>query len=96
MRFVFFVIALALVLVTVAFSILNSEMVHINYYFGIMALPLSVTLVLTLAIGGLVGILASLFLIIRVKFENRSLKKKVKLAEEEIINLRSLPLKDNN
>jgi putative membrane protein len=51
-------------------------------------------IVLTLCIGALLGVLASLPMILKLKHENTRLVRQVKMTEKEINNLRVIPVKD--
>ena len=49
-----------------------------------------------LAIGAVLGMVASLQLVIHLKRDIIRLQKSVKVAEKEVTNLRSLPIKDQH
>ena len=93
-RLVSFVVLLVLVLLGLAFAVINSKPVELNYFLATREVPLALTLVLTLAFGALVGILFSLGMVIRLKRETLRLRRQVQLAEQEVMNLRNIPLKD--
>ena len=78
----------------ITFAGLNAETVAVNYYFGTNELPLSLLLVLVLAFGSLLGVLAGFTLYLRAKKENFKLRGRIKVVEKEVSNLRSIPLKD--
>ena len=94
-KIVLFILIFVLLVIGISFAVLNADDVHLNYYFGEVDAPLSLIIVLSLACGAALGILASLTMIIRLKHELGKKNKSVKLAEKEVENLRSLPLKDN-
>lgn len=77
------------------FGLLNADSVPVNYYFGTRELPLSLVLMITLLIGAVLGALASLGLVVRMKREAARLRREARAAEKELNNLRSLPLKDD-
>jgi len=82
-------------LLAVTFSLKNSHTVTISYYFGIhWPLPLSVLLLIVLVIGIIFGYLASLKTVIRMQRMAASARNEARRAEQEVSNLRSLPLKD--
>jgi putative membrane protein len=86
---------LLVVAVGVAFAVLNAAPVTLNfYYFETVEVPLSLTLVVSLALGAVLGVIAGLGAIVRLKRENGKLRKEVKLAEKEVMNLRNIPIKD--
>lgn len=84
------------VLLGLTFAALNAAPVAINFYFIHKSLPLALLMVFTIGIGGVIGLLAAGLVVIRLKKENRSLRKKIKLVEKEITNLRVMPLKDSH
>lgn len=85
---------LLMLVIGLTFAVLNAEPVKLDYYFGSHYVPLSLTLVLALIIGAILGALASAGLVLRVKRENARLQKAIKMAEKEVVNLRTLPVKD--
>lgn len=88
---VFTLIFLALVLlVGISFSVLNSQAVHLNYYFGSSDLPLSLALILSLGLGTVFGLLGSVGVIIRLKREISKLKKGMKHVERRLSHVRSV------
>ena len=89
---VFFVI---IILLGITFACLNATPVSINYYVATKKLPLSLLLSLTLALGTLIGFVIGLSMYWRVKCRSRRLKKRIRLIEKEIENIRALPLKEN-
>ncbi|NOY67800.1 MAG: LapA family protein [Gammaproteobacteria bacterium] len=94
MKLISTVIITTIILIAILFSVLNAEPVSINYYFGELTYPLSLLMVLVLAIGIFSGILASMVLILKLRNMNAKLKKEISESEKELINLRRLPLKD--
>ncbi len=57
-------------------------------------MPLSWLVVIVLFIGALLGVLASLPMIIKLKQQNLKLERQKKNSEKEINNLRVMPIKD--
>lgn len=93
-RIVTFLILALIVLLGVLFAVLNAQPVLLNYYFGSREMPLSLVLVIALAAGAVLGILASIGVLIRSRREMHKLRRAARLAEKEIDNLRSLPIRD--
>lgn len=87
-------ILLLVAVIGAALTVVNPEPVRLDLYMVSFQSPLPLILVGALALGGLLGILASLGLILRIKRENLRLRRKAQLAEREISNLRILPIKD--
>jgi putative membrane protein len=94
MRIVSYFFLLVIVLFGLAFAALNSESVTINYYFDQSTLPLSLLLVIVLAFGCLVGMVAGIWLLIKAKMLNYRLSQRLNMAQKEIDNLRAIPLQD--
>ena len=88
------ILALAILLFGLAFHLKNNQLVELNYYVGTLELPLSLMVVIGLCIGALLGVLASMPIIIKLKRQKMKLEKQVKNSEKEINNLRVLPVKD--
>lgn len=94
MKIFFYFFLIALLIVGAAFSLLNAQLVRIHYYFGVHEIPLSLLLIITLSIGVLFGFFMTVSLYIQQKRQNYHLKKKVRTAEKEIENLRTIPIRD--
>ena len=87
--FIIFLLLLGLV-----FHVRNHQLVTLNYYVGEVQLSFSIIIVLAVCVGVLLGILASIPIIIRNKTLNSRLKKEIKHREKEINNYRITPTKD--
>ena len=59
----------------VSFAILNAEPVKVEYYIGSRSVPLSFLLVGVLIIGMILGLLTTLPTLLKLKFENRRLRR---------------------
>lgn len=87
---------LLLVLVVAAFfASLNPAEVTLNYYFGSADLPLAILLVAAMGVGVMLGLFAGLGLYVRAKRTQLRLQRKARLAEQEVNNLRAIPLRDH-
>ena len=95
-RIIIFAIVVLVALVGLSFALINAETVTLNYYFGSIQAPLSLVIVIALAAGAAMGVIASMWVVIGQKRELAKLHKAVKGAEKEITNLRSLPMKDSH
>lgn len=96
MRILTYFLLILLVLVALTFAGLNATPVNINYYVGTAQLPLSLLAIISFILGGLLGLLIAFSIYIKLKYTNRRLRLRLKLIEEELINLRALPLKDSS
>lgn len=93
-RLLSFVLVLILAVLGLAFAVINAKPVELNYFLATREVPLAMTLVLTLVFGAVIGLLFSLGMVLRLKRETLRLRRQVRLAEQEITNLRNIPIKD--
>ena len=93
-RIVKLIIVFVIILSGLAFHLKNNQFIELNYYAGTLNMPLSWLVVLVLLIGALLGIFASLPMIIKLKQQKIKLEKQIKNSEKEITNLRVMPVKD--
>lgn len=93
-RLLSFVLVLILAILGLAFAVINAKPVELNYFLATREVPLAMTLVLTLVFGAVIGLLFSLGMVLRLKRETLRLRRQVRLAEQEITNLRNIPIKD--
>lgn len=94
MRMFMMMLYLVLILVGVSFSVLNAASVVINFYFKTISMPISVLIILMLGTGVLIGFFTASIRYWRLKSECRRLKNQLKLTEQEIKNLRTIPVTD--
>lgn len=91
----YLIIATPLAFLAATFAIKNSHIVTVSYYFGVnWLLPLSVLLFIVFVAGIVCGYLASLKTVIRMQRMVTVARNEARQAEQEVSNLRSLPLKD--
>lgn len=95
MRYLSYAFWLIVVILTVIFVILNSRMVVINFYAGNVTFYFPLLLIILLAVGALLGALALIPALVRAKTCNRKLKQRIQQSEQEVQNLRAIPIKDN-
>jgi putative membrane protein len=72
----------------------NSQLVTFNYYLGSIELPVSLLLALSLLGGAMLGILASLKIIISLRRKLHETRKALKQIESQGIDPSPLPLKN--
>ena len=94
MRFIRYILIFIFLILALSFALLNASPVDINYYLGVSKLPLSLLLVVSFALGCIVGLLITLSWYWKARWECHKVNKKLALAEKELANLRSMPLKD--
>ena len=92
----FLLISLAVVLLGVSFALLNASKVTVNYYLNTLTMPLSLVLVMAVGMGLLLGIVLMSLKYVQLKTVIRRLKSRVRIAEQEIENLRAIPIKDTH
>lgn len=88
MRIISYIIAIILVIFGLTFALLNASPVTLNYYIGTTHISLSLLLVITIGIGILIGLLASLGPILKLKRTNYRLKSRLRKLEQEVINIK--------
>lgn len=93
-RLVSFVLVFILAILGLAFAAINAKPVELNYFLATREVPLAMTLVLTLVFGALIGLLFSLGMVIRFKRETLRLRRQIRIVEQEVTNLRNIPIKD--
>ena len=72
---------------------LNVESVDFHYYFGSVEISLALLILLALCCGALLGLLLTLGIAFSARGEKRRLSRKLQLREQEIRNLREIPIK---
>ena len=77
-----FLLLVILVVLGLSFAVLNAEPVPLNYYFGYREIPLSMIVVLSLAAGAVIGVLVSMGMILRLKQQSASWRRKFQRAEK--------------
>lgn len=92
-RLIRLILLLALLIVALGFALLNAESIQVDYYLGKLSIPLSLALVVVLAVGAVIGMIASLGMVLRAKRQNAKLRKQVKNSEKQVTHLHALPPK---
>lgn len=95
-RFLQFILFLALVLLFFVFTLENLDLVPLNLVIESYQVPLGLAMLVCFVLGALVGIFFSITLILKNKNKARILAKKIAVAEQEVANLRQLPIKSSN
>lgn len=94
MRIISAILWIVLIIAGSSFAILNSQSLSLNYFVGTTTIYFPFLFLLLLLFGALLGGLAFLPFLIRSKAQSHRLKQKMKSLEQEVINLRSIPIKD--
>lgn len=94
-RFMYGVLVVIVILIGVTFTTKNAQMVEFNYYFGIhWNAPLSFMLLTTFTIGIAFGMFASLAMLARMQRQLLQVRRESRQLEQEVNNLRALPIRD--
>ena len=96
MRYIIYIFWVIVVLFGVTFASLNPQTLSINYYVDTTAIHLPMLLLVVLVLGACLGMVAMLPSFVKSKNANRRLKQRVKQIEQEVQNLRSIPIKDSH
>ncbi len=94
MKFIKFLLLVAMMVVGAAFAAINAQSVTVNYYFGAIELPLALVAAVAIGIGAVLGMLASMGGAFRLKRENVRLKRQARAAAREIGNPHNPPIKE--
>jgi lipopolysaccharide assembly protein A len=96
MKRVFYLVVIAVTLLFgITFAVKNHQDIELAYYFGLQWRgPLSIALLSSLAVGVVVGYLAGLRMVIRMQRQLVQARKEIRQIEQEVMNLRALPIKD--
>ncbi|MHB1516169.1 MAG: LapA family protein [Acidiferrobacteraceae bacterium] len=94
-RFFYLFLAIIVLFLGLSFAYKNARTVQLNYYLGVhWVSPLSLMLLAALSLGVLLGFIASLGMVVRLQRQLSQARKEIRQIEQEVINLRSLPIKD--
>ena len=83
MRYVFMLIWVVLLIFGIAFASLNAHTVFVDIFVTSVHIFLPILLLTVLAIGAFCGVLAMYPKIVKAKYANRKLRKKIKQLEKE-------------
>ncbi len=92
-RVLIYIVLFLLAMIGVLFARLNADAVTFDVYFSQVNVSLAVLLYGALALGVVLGITLSLHLALQAKRETSRLRKRLKLSEQEVKNLREIPIK---
>jgi uncharacterized integral membrane protein len=80
-------------LLGVIFTLLNQNTVKINFHLSQFELPLAVIIIIAILLGVILSFIVCYGSTLKYRVEIRGLRKKTSLLEQEIQNLRKMPLK---
>jgi uncharacterized membrane protein YciS (DUF1049 family) len=96
-KFVVYITLIFILVLAAAFTYNNPVIVSIDL--GVAkfeAVPLSIAVIVSFAIGWFFGLLAAGIALIRISAERRKLRRKLQLVELELNSIKSRPLQDAN
>ena len=96
LRLLRFTVYVLVALVGLALALLNAQSVPFNYYISSRELPLAFIVALAVAFGALLGVAASMVLVIKTRRQMASFRKNANAAEKELAHLRSLSADDRH
>lgn len=96
MRIIYAIIFIVVLIAGLLFFVKNNQVMEFNYIAGSKDLPVSFLLFASLCMGVLLGLVASLPVIVRLKQRNTRLEKQIRVAGKEINNLRVLPVRNEH
>ena len=95
-RFFSFIAILSLIFLVFIFTLENLTTISINFLVHNVQIPLGVLILICFILGILVGVVFSLGLVVKNKTRAKTLAKKIAMAEQEVANLRQLPIKSSH
>lgn len=96
MRYVISIFWVLVILLGATFASLNPQTITIHYYIDTTTMHLPLLLLDMLFFGAVLGMIAGLPILLKCKQHNRRLKRRVKEVEQEVMNLRTIPIKDSH
>jgi putative membrane protein len=88
-------VAVFIVFVGLGFAYRNAHDVTVSYFGGLAwHAPLAIVLLAVLSLGVVLGFLASINRMVRLRRQLHLVRKQVRHMEQEVANLRALPIKD--
>ncbi|MCP4697139.1 MAG: LapA family protein [Gammaproteobacteria bacterium] len=94
LRIVVNLIFLGILILVIAFTGANRHFVSLHYLIGSIEAPLAGVLLLCVVLGAVLGVLFTLHWLMKLRYQNRRLRKANLLAEREIAKLRQTASKN--
>ena len=96
MRYLIALFWLIVIILAIIFVAMNSHTIKLNYYVGERNVYLPLLLFVSLVVGAVLGVCAMVPIWLRAKSEKRKIKGRLRDAEQELKNLRNIPIKDTH
>ena len=90
-----FILVILFLGLTAAFAAINDGVIRINYFIGESEIRLTYLLLACIIFGSLMSLILISGKYLKMRFELRKLRNAVALKNQEILNLRELPIKDS-
>ena len=95
-RLFYLLLFIVMLVIGMSFAVKNPQIVEVHYYFDFHhSLSLSILLLIVLALGACLGALFTLSWVVRARRQTARARRDLRKMEEEVANLRSLPIKGN-
>ena len=78
------------------FAVRNAAQVRLDFYFTSFETYLSLVVIVSIIIGVGLGVVASIGWVLRARAEVSRLKREAKHTEQELTNLRTIPIRDDH
>ncbi len=94
-RFLYAFVAIIMLVLGLGFAYKNAQIVNVDYYFGLhWEGSLSLLLLSTMTLGVLLGLMVGLGMYVRMQRQLVRARREIREIEQEVQNLRALPIKD--
>ena len=95
-RILSFLFSILFILFVFVFTLENLSPITINFLVQNTQAPLGIIMLICFILGAVAGLLFSVSSVLKNRSRARSLAKKVEIAEQEVANLRQLPIKSSH
>lgn len=85
---------LSVAVLGLVFAVLNAQPVQFNYYLDSRSVPLAFIVAVAVGVGALLGIFASLGMVVKAKRQAAGLRRSADAAQKELAELRALSYSD--
>ena len=87
-------LVILILIIAATFAALNEQVINLNYFIGTLDTRLTFVIISCFVLGMIFSLAVVLSYIIRLRFEQRRLRSSLRIKEQELNNLRELPVKD--
>lgn len=88
-------VVIIILVVASAFAALNEQVINLNYFIGLVETRLTFVIIISFILGALFCFMIMITFFVKSRMERRRLQRKLRLKDQELVNLRELPVKDN-